>query len=237
MAGALPDLVTHWMSRLGIDPSRAPDRYALETGFPEALEPCRPGASPAAITAWEARHGYRFPAGLRAWLQLSNGLYRSGPLIHPISAIGPMIPFARVPEMIVQPESWFELGNPPTEPMCMDLAYTWPGGCCPVFTSGDDERQTQPRVIGPSFETWFLRLLHEGGREYWLEPAFSALGDPWAEHRRHTPAPELPPRLLRLAPRVRPLMHPGADDRALASSLGITRGDLEAIFRHLQHAQ
>ena len=40
---------------------------------------------------------------------------------------------------------------------------------------------------------------------------------------------------LAFAPRVRPLMHPGADDRSIASSLGISRGDVEAIFRHLQH--
>jgi len=32
------------------------------------------------------------------------------------------------------------------------------------------------------------------------------------------------------------LMCPGADDRAIATDLGISRGDLEAIFRHLQHA-
>jgi hypothetical protein len=31
-------------------------------------------------------------------------------------------------------------------------------------------------------------------------------------------------------------MRPDADERAIASSLGISRGDVEAIFRHLQHA-
>jgi hypothetical protein len=30
-------------------------------------------------------------------------------------------------------------------------------------------------------------------------------------------------------------MHPGADDRSIAQALGISRGDVEAIFRHLQH--
>jgi hypothetical protein len=30
-------------------------------------------------------------------------------------------------------------------------------------------------------------------------------------------------------------MRPGADDRSIATSLGISRGDVEAIFRHLQH--
>lgn len=138
MAGALADLVNHWMTRLGIDPRRRPDRYVLESGFPEALEPCRPGASAAEIADWEHRHGYRFPTGLRTWLLLSNGLYRSGPMIHPLSAIGPMIPFARVPEMIVQPESWFELGNPNLQTICIDLAYRLPGAGHPIFTSGDE---------------------------------------------------------------------------------------------------
>ena len=220
MAGALADLVTHWMSRLGIDPSRAPDRYALETGFPEALEPCRPGASPAAITAWEGRHGYRFPAGLRAWLQLSNGLYRSGPLIHPISAIGPMIPFARVPEMIVQPESWFELGNPSFQTVCIDLAYRLPGGGHPIFTSGDDALGSPPRIIARGFEEWFLELLRQGGREYWFDADFEGYGAPWVSHRSHTPRPHLSDRLRRVADRVPPLVHAGADEREIADQLG-----------------
>ena len=32
-------------------------------------------------------------------------------------------------------------------------------------------------------------------------------------------------------------MRPGADDRSIAASLGISRGDVEAIFRHLQHGR
>ena len=30
-------------------------------------------------------------------------------------------------------------------------------------------------------------------------------------------------------------VRPGADDRSIAVSLGISRGDVEVIFRHLQH--
>ncbi len=160
----------------------------------------------------------------------------NGPLVHPLAAIGPMIPFARVPGLVVQPESWFELGNPGRETVCMDLAYRWPGGDCPVFASGDDERGTAPRLIADSFESWLLRVLAEGGREYWLDPDFSPLGNPWAEHLLRAPKPPLPERLRPLAPRVLPLMHPGADDRSIATMLGVTRGDVEALFRHLQHA-
>jgi hypothetical protein len=135
----------------------------------------------------------------------------------------------------VQPESWFELGNPNVETVCIDLAYRWPGGDCPIFTSGDDQSQSRPKVIATSFEGWFLTLLHQGGREYWFEAGFVALGDPWCAHRQHTPAPPLPDRLRPLAPHVLPYLRPGADDRAIATTLGISRGDVEMIFRHLQH--
>ena len=223
------------MERLGIDPSLAPDRYALEAGFPETMEPCRPGASPKAIADWEERHGYRFPAGLRAWLLLSNGLYRSGPLIHPISAIGPMIPFARVPDMIVQPESWFELGNPNLQTICIDLAYRLPGGGHPVFTSGDDAAGSPPRIIARGFEEWFLDLLRQGGREYWFDVDFEGHGAPWPSHRRHAPRPYLADSLRRVADRVAPLVHAGIDEREIAARLGLSRTDVELIVRHLQH--
>ena len=235
MAGALADLVGHWMARLGIDPGRAPDRFALETGFPEALEPTRPGASPKEIAAWEDRHGYRFPAGLRSWLLLSNGLYRSGPLIHPISAIGPMIPFARVPDMIVQPESWFELGNPNLQTVCIDLAYRLPGAGHPIFTSGDDSLGSPPRIIARSFDDWFIELLRQGGREYWFDPDFEGFGAPWSSHRRHAPRPGLSETLRRVADRVPAAGPRGADEREIAERLGLSCQDVELILRHLQH--
>ena len=236
MVSPLNDLLGRWVASVGIDPSLAPTPAVVDAGFGRRPRPCRPGTDPRQIDAWERRHGYMLPASLRAWLVLSNGFYLDqGPLIHPLSAIGPMVPFARVRDLVVQPESWFELGNPNVETVCIDLAYRWPGGDCPIFTSGDDQSQSPPRVIAPGFESWFLRLLRRGGREYWFEPGFAGLGDPWVEHRRHTPAPELPDRLRTLAPHVLTLMRPGADDRVIASSLGISRGDVEAIFRHLQH--
>jgi hypothetical protein len=237
MGSQLNDLVGRWVAKVGIDPTLAPTPAALEGVCDRAPDPCRPGADPRRIAAWERRHGFRLPAGLRAWLELSDGFYSArGPLVHPLSAIGPMVPFARVPDLLVQPESWFELGNPNVETVCIDLAYRWPGGGCPIFTSGDDQSQSRPRVIAPSFEAWFLELLRQGGREYWFDPESITLGDPWAEHRRHTPAPPLPDRLRPLAPHVLPLIRPGADDRSIADTLGISRGDVEAIFRHLQHA-
>jgi hypothetical protein len=236
MVSPLNDLVGRWVASVGIDPSLRPTSAALEAQFACWPDPCRTGVDPHQIEAWERRHGFALPGALRSWLTLSNGLYLGeAPLIHPLSAIGPMVPFARVPDLVVQPESWFELGNPNVETVCIDLAYRWPGGDSPIFTSGDDQSQSPPRIIAPSFERWFLELLHCGGREYWFEPGFADLGDPWIEHRRHTPAPPLPDRLRPLAPHVLSLMRPGADDRSIATSLGISRGDVEAIFRHLQH--
>lgn len=236
MASPLNDLVRRWVDAVGIGPQRAPGAAELDAHFGQLADPCRPGADPAQVRAWEQRHGFALPHGLRTWLLLSNGFYlTNGPLIHPLSAIGPMVPFARVPDLLVQPESWFELGNPNIETVCIDLAYVWPGGDFPIFTSGDDQSHSAPRVIAPGFDGWFLEVLKQGGREFWFEPGFADLGDPWIEHRRHTPKPPLPDRLRPLAAYVLPLMRPGVDDRSIASSLGISRGDVEVIFRHLQH--
>jgi hypothetical protein len=236
MASQLNDLVGRWVAATGVDPARAPTASALAAGFAGVADPCRPAADLREIDDWERRHGHTLPLGLRTWLSLSNGFYLDGPLIHPLSAIGPMVPFARVPDLLVQPESWFELGNPNVETVCIDLAYSWPGGGGgPIFTSGDDLSASRPRVIATGFDDWFLTLLHGGGREYWFDPDFLDLGDPWEAHRRYTPAPPLSARLRRLATRVEPLIGPGADDRAIATTLGITRVDVERIMRHIQH--
>ncbi|MEJ7638984.1 MAG: SMI1/KNR4 family protein [Singulisphaera sp.] len=216
MRSPLVDLVGRWVATVGIDPGRAPTPVALEAHFGPGKAPCRPGADPRQIEAWENRHGYRLTEGLRAWLVLSDGFYAGGPMIHPLSAIGPMVPFARVPELLVQPESWFELGNPNVETVCIDLAYHWPKGDCPIFTSGDDRARSRPRVIATSFEEWFLRVLHRGGREYWFEPGFFALGDPWSEHRR---------RPRRLACRVASDSRPGPGcRRGRPSGSALSRG-------------
>ena len=200
----LVDRVHRWAREVGVAPERLPRPARLRRAFGGDAPACRPPADPQLVAAWERRHGFRLPRALRAWLLLSDGLYRGGPLIHPLSAIGPMIPFADVPGMVVQPESWFELGNPGAETVCIDLGYRWPGGCCPIFTSGDDQRRSPPRLIAPGFEAWFVRLLHAGGREFWFDPGFAPLGDPWREHRQRAPVPPLPDHLRPLAPRVRP---------------------------------
>jgi hypothetical protein len=235
MTGSLGARVKRWMELGGLDPRRAPDQAALESAFRAQPEPCRPGASLREILAWERRHGYRLPAGVRSWLLLSNGLYLSGPLVHPIFAIGPMVPFARVPEMIVQPESWFELGNPNLQTICIDLAYRLPGGGYPIFTSGDDGTRCPPRIIARSFEDWFLELLRQGAREYWFDPGFVDLGDPWQLHRRHVEHPPLRGWLRPFAARVTQLLRDGANELQIATSLGLSRDDVEVIFRHVQH--
>lgn len=238
MGSDLCERVARWAETLGVEPRRVPTAADLSASFQGKPEPCRPGIDARAIDEWERRHGFALPQSLRAWMLLSNGFYtRKGPLIHPLSGIGPMVPFARMPGIVVQPESWFELGNPNVETVCLDLGYHWPGteGGPPIFTSGDDQTASRPRVIARSFEAWFLDVLALGGEEYWFEPGFEDLGEPWEAHRRLAPAPPLPDRLRPLAPQVLSLMRPGADDRRIATTLGISRGDVEALFRHLQH--
>jgi hypothetical protein len=235
MASQLLELVHCWMAWGGIQESLAPSPQVIESGFAGAFEPCRPGAEPRVIAAWENRHSFRLPAGLRAWLMLSNGLYLHGPIVHPLSAIGPMVIFSRIHDLLVQPESWFELGNPNIETICIDLAYRWPGGGYPVFTSGDEQSQTVPRIIARSFEEWFLELLRHGGSEYWFDPNFVDLGDPWQAHCRYTPQPELPDRLRPFTSRIMPLLRSRLEEREIANALGLTDDDVELLFRHLQH--
>jgi len=210
-------------------------------GFgPDGLDPeaLRASAGEASLAFWERRHGLGLPRGLRAWLALSDGFYPSGrPAIHPVEAIGPMVPFARVPGLVIQPESWFEFGNPEDgETLCLDLAYRWPGGDCPVFASGDDRDGRPARILAPSFEAWFERFVAEGGRPFWLDRAFPTLGDPWVEHRRRTPRPPLPGRLRRLAHRVAQRPLEDWTERAIAAACGVSRQDAELLLRHLQHA-
>jgi len=237
MATRLADLVDAWCEASGIAPGLRPGPTGLARDFGDDGQCTRPGVEPAKLASWERRHGFALPAALKAWLLLSDGFHAGGgPLVHPLSGIGPMVPFTRIPGMVIQPESWFELGNPNWETICLDLAYRWPGGDSPIFTSGDDERASPPRLIAPGFAAWFLRLLHSGGAEFWFEPGFATLGDPWAEHCRMAPAPPLPDRLRRRAQRVGSLLRRGVDDRSIAAALRISPGEVEAIVRHLQHA-
>ena len=181
MAGSLLDRVSCWIAWGGIDERLAPGAVALTGGFPANGESCRAGgADPRSIADWEEQHAaISCRMASKPWLRLSNGLFGRGPFIHPITAIGPMIPFARVPEMLVQPESWFELGNPNLQTICIDLGYRLPGGSYPIFTSGDDDSGSPPRIIARSFEEWFLELLRQRGREYWFDAGFVDFGDPW----------------------------------------------------------
>ena len=142
----------------------------------------------------------------------------------------------RSPAWWSSPRAGSSSATPNLETVCIDLAYRWPGGESPLFTSGDDQRGSPPRIIATGFTAWFLRLLHRGGAEYWFDPGFVGLGDPWREHRRRVPPPTLPERLGCLVPQVRPLLHRGLDDRAIAEGLALSRGDVEALLRHVQHA-
>ena len=235
MAKRLINVVDDWCDLAGIPADRRPDREALRERFPNDKSACRAGVSTREIASWEERHGFALPGGLKAWLSLSNGLFAEGPLIHPLSAIGPMILFARVPGLIVQPESWFELGNPNLETICIDLAYRRSEGSCPIFTSGDDERGSRPRIIAAGFDDWLLESLRSGGREYWFDADFDDLGDPWIEHVKNVPAPKLEAGGAFFAGLVASMLTNGVDERSIGLRLDLSQPDVEAIIRHLQH--
>ncbi len=236
MVRSLADRVKLWCDAVKVALPLRPSFAQLDQTFAKVGQSCRPGANPARLRSWERRFGYSLPESLKAWLRLSDGFYVEGaPLIHPLSSLGPMVPFAQIPGLTMQPESWFELGNPNRETICIDLAYRWPDGDFPLFASGDDEQQTPPRLIAPGFTAWFLKVLHRGGAEYWLDPDFAPLGDPWSEHCRLVPSPPLAESLRAYSPRVRELLGQGVDDGSIARQLGLSRVEIEAIVRHIQH--
>ncbi len=185
MARLLFERVQCWLAVGGLSGRHVPRPRVLKEGIPGTPVPCRPGAEAREIVGWELCHGYRLPDALRVWLMISDGLDAAKPLIHPIAAIHPMGPVVRSRDSMAQPESWFEVGNPGQQAIGIDLAFELPGGGCPIFTSGDHGRHGPPRVIARNFEEWFLNLLRNGGREYWLDPEFEDFGDPWQVHRRY----------------------------------------------------
>ncbi len=135
--------------------------------------------------------------------------------------------------MIVQPESWFELGNPNLQTVCVDLAYRLPDGGSPIFTSGDDASRSPPRIIARSFEEWFLELLRQGGREYWFDPDSSTSATPGSRTADTC-------RARRCAIGSGPM--PSGSGPADAGPMNgtsppgwLSRPDVESIFRHLHH--
>ena len=236
MGRSLTDLVGLWCDEVGLAPPLRPSSEQLVRDFTRHGETCRAGADPGRIRSWERRFGFPLPDSLKAWLRLSDGFYAGGgPLIHPLSAIGPMVPFAEIPGLAMQPESWFELGNPNRETVCIDLGYRWPGEDFPLFTSGDDERGTRPRIIAAGFRGWFLSVLKLGGREFWLDAKYHTLGEPWNEHRRLAPSPPISDRLQAYGARVKQLLEQGRDDGSIARELGLSRNEVELIVRRVQH--
>lgn len=235
MEPVLSTIVWQWANASGVEAQGLPAPEAIDRAFASGPPPWRTPVPRNQLAAWEDRHGYQLPHALRRWLLLSNGFYWESSSVHPLHAIGPMVAFARIPNLWIQPESWFELGDFPSGSVCLDLGYQWPSGDCPVFTSGDDRLGLPPRVIAPSFATWFIRLLAEGGREFWVDAEFRPLGDPWHEHRRQTAPPVLPDHLQSYLGPARSLIQLGRDEHAIAHELGVSRAEVEALLRHHQH--
>ena len=232
------EAVMRWAQRLSLDPRQIPTPSALDRAFPN---PGRPGVSTHALDDWEDRFGVALPTPLRVWLELCDGFPGDGSLIHPLRGLGPMLPFARPPGVVLIPEGWIELGNPrsESETVCMDLedrrAWEGPGHDCPVFVSGDDLRGLPARIIAPGFVPWFLRLLHEDGRESWSEPSFVDLGCPWRSHQERVAPPELPAPLRPWLEPVDVLLAEGRSLERIADQLHLLSDEVETLIRHLQH--
>ena len=221
MAGSLEELVRCWIAGEGSIRAWRPTAAALEAGFPRAPESCRPGADPRAIDAWEERHGYRLA---RRAAGLADALERSVPLaarlIHPISAIGPMIPFARVPDLIVQPESWFELGNPNVaDRLHRPGAIVCPGGGFPIFTSGDDAAASPPADHRAQLRGLVSRAAAAGGPRILVRPRFRRPWRPLAVAPAARRRPRRCPTGSARSPAVScPLLARGADERVIAAT-------------------
>jgi hypothetical protein len=185
MARLLFERVECWIAVGGLSGRQVPRLSVLKRGIHGIPAPCRPGADPREITAWEVSHGYRLPDSMRVWLMITDGVDAGKPLIHPIAAMRPMGPVVGASDSMGQPESWFEVSRPGQQTLGIDLAYQLPGGGCPIFTAGDHATKSPPRIIARNFEEWLLHLLRHGGREYWLDPEFEDFGDPWHAHRRY----------------------------------------------------
>ena len=189
MEPSLNDLVGRWVASVGIDPAARADAAELWSAASGQARSVPAGPIPREIDAWERRHGFRLPESApRLAPALERLLWPTGPLIHPLAAIGPMVPFARVPDLVVQPESWFELGNPNVETICIDLAYR----LARAATARSSPRATTSAepAAGDRHELrdWFLGC-STGGPRVLVRPGFVDLGDPWAAHRRNTPGP------------------------------------------------
>lgn len=238
-ANLLSDAIERWGVESGLPRGALPDRETLRRWFPGLA---RAGATSAELADWEERFGHALPESLRGWLRISNGFPANGSIVHPLRAIGPMVAFSGPGDPFLQPESWFELGNPSSESetICVDLGYTWPGGDRdhPIFVSGNAERGWAPRVVASGFGEWFLGLIRAGGREYWRgEGACPGLGDPWECHRRLAPMPELPAGLAVHEERLGAWLRRGAavEERALGQALGLDAESVELLLRRYQH--
>ena len=222
MGSPLNDLVGRWVASVGIDPELAPtagragDAGSAAGRTLPARRPTRARSTPGS-----AGTASRSPRALRAWLLLSDGFYLRRPADPPALGDRPDGPVRAGARPGGPARELVRAGQPRTS---RPSASTWPtagpGGDCPIFTSGDDQSRSPPRMIATELRGWFLELLHQGGREYWFDPGFADLGDPWVEHRAPHPRPPLPDRLRPLAPQVLALMRPGADDRSIASTPG-----------------
>ena len=179
-------------------PERLPSRGAIRARSPRGRSgtatASRPGCGPGCM--------------------LSNGLYRSGPLIHPISAIGPMIPFARVPEHDRPARELVRAGQSQPPDRLHRPGLSAARRRAPDLHLGRRLARAVPRGSSRgASRSGSSSCCARAGASTGSTPISKTTGAPWPSHRRHAPGPHLSDSLR---PCRRPRHPPDPDRRRRA---------------------
>ena len=139
------------------------------------------------------------------------------------------------PAWSIQPESWFELGNPNLETDLHRPRLSLAGRRLPALHLGRRRTSKPPEADRPRVHRLVPAAPPPRGAEYWFDPGFSPSATPGSSTAGRSPRPP-----ARSAPTARPqdprAGRPGARRALDRLGPGDLRADVEAILRHLQHA-
>ena len=153
MGSQLNDRVGRWVAMTGIDPARVPTPDELDSRFRHRPDPCRPGADPREVEAcmpawlcapaWIAELADPVQRLLRRWPLDSSPLgdRSDGSLRAPARAFGSARKLVRAGQSRGGDRLHRSQG----------LSPVGPASGPPIFTSGDDETRSRPRIIASGF--------------------------------------------------------------------------------------
>ena len=235
MASQLRELVHCWMAWGGIEREsgaepRGPGGRVRRSG--RALPAGRRAPRDRGLGA-PAR--LRLPCGLRAWLMLSNGLYLEGPLDPPDHRRS-----VRWSSSRGSTTCWCsrKAGSSWATRTSRRSASTWRtagrAGAIRSSPRATSSRAPSPRIIARSFEEWFLELLRTEAGSTGSIPISSIWATPGRPTAATRPSPSFPTGFAR-SPTGAAAHAVASEEREIAAVLGLTHGDVELLFRHLQH--